>query len=90
MVYPAFLASVAENTNPADRAKSMGIFRLWRDLGYSIGAVLTGIIIDTSGITEAIIVIGLLTIFSSLIIKFRMVCMTSAIKLPEWIFSKLN
>ena len=42
MVYPTFLATVAENTNPQDRAKSIGIFRLWRDLGYAIGAILTG------------------------------------------------
>src|ERR1051326_1504368 len=44
MVYPAFLASIAENTNPNDRAKSLGAFRLWRDFGYAIGAVLTGLI----------------------------------------------
>ena len=47
MVYPAFLASVAENTHPADRANSLGVFRLWRDLGYAIGAILTGIIADS-------------------------------------------
>src|ERR1051326_6817484 len=44
MVYPTFLASIAENTNPNDRAKSLGAFRLWRDFGYAIGAVLTGLI----------------------------------------------
>jgi MFS family permease len=74
MVYPTFLATVAENTHPADRANSLGVFRLWRDLGYAIGAILTGIIADTLGINASISVIGLLTIFSSGIIFYRMKC----------------
>jgi MFS family permease len=72
MVYPTFLATIAENTHPIDRAKSIGVFRLWRDLGYAIGAILTGIIADSFGINSSIIVIGLLTIFSALIIITRM------------------
>lgn len=72
MVYPTFLATIAENTHPIDRAKSIGIFRLWRDLGYAIGAILTGIIADAFGINTSIIVIGILTIFSSIVIAGRM------------------
>lgn len=72
MVYPTFLATIAENTHPIDRAKSIGIFRLWRDLGYAIGAILTGIIADAFGINASIIVIGILTVFSSIIIVARM------------------
>jgi MFS family permease len=72
MVYPTFLASIAENTNPIDRAKSIGTFRLWRDLGYAIGAILTGIIADLLNINSAIIFIGALTLISSIIIKIRM------------------
>jgi MFS family permease len=74
MVYPTFLATVAENTNPIDRPKSLGIFRLWRDLGYAIGAILTGIIADALGITASIITIGFLTLTSSLVIQHRMKC----------------
>ncbi len=74
LVYPTFLATIAENTHPADRAKSLGIFRFWRDLGYAIGAILTGIIADAFGISASIVVIGLLTIGSSGIIFFRMKC----------------
>ena len=74
MVYPTFLATVAENTNPIDRPKSLGIFRLWRDLGYAIGAILTGIIADALGISASIIVIGFLTLISSLVIQYRMKC----------------
>lgn len=74
MVYPTFLATVAENTNPHDRAKSIGIFRLWRDLGYAVGAILTGIIADLISINASIIFIGLLTLASGGIIYFRMKC----------------
>ncbi len=76
MVYPTFLATVAENTNPTDRAKSLGIFRLWRDLGYAIGAILTGIIADCLGVYTSIIVVGLLTISSAIIIEYRMRCIS--------------
>jgi len=76
MVYPTFLATVAENTNPQDRAKSIGIFRLWRDLGYAIGAILTGIIADLISINASIIFIGMLTLASAFIIRYRMKCRT--------------
>lgn len=76
MVYPTFLATVAENTHPKDRAKSIGIFRLWRDLGYAIGAILTGIIADLFSINAAIVFIGILTFISALIIFVRMKCRT--------------
>lgn len=71
MVYPTFLATVAETTHPKDRAKSIGIFRLWRDLGYAIGAILTGIIADLLNINASVILIGVLTLISSIIILFR-------------------
>jgi MFS family permease len=72
MVYPTFLAAIAENTHPHDRAQSLGTFRLWRDLGYAIGAVLTGVLADAFGVTAPIIVIALLTLASALVIQARM------------------
>jgi MFS family permease len=72
LVYPTFLATVAENTHPLDRAKSIGIFRLWRDLGYAIGAILTGIIADLLNLNAAILFIGILTCISSVVILLRM------------------
>jgi predicted MFS family arabinose efflux permease len=72
MVYPTFLATVAENTHPQDRAKSIGIFRLWRDLGYAIGAILTGLIADSFGIDISILAIGVLTMLSAVVIAVRM------------------
>ncbi|CAN5405094.1 MFS transporter [soil metagenome] len=87
LVYPTFLATIAENTHPADRAKSLGIFRFWRDLGYALGAILTGIIADAFGISASILVIGLLTIGSAGIIFFRMKCLPlSGRKLFSWMF----
>ena len=71
MVYPTFLATVAEETHPSDRAQSIGIFRLWRDLGYAIGAIITGIIADLFNINGAIVFVGMITVLSALIIQFR-------------------
>lgn len=88
MVYPTFLATVAENTNPHDRPKSLGVFRLWRDMGYAIGAILTGVIADAFGINASVIVIGVLTVASSLIIQNRMRCKTTSPKLTDWIFKR--
>lgn len=72
MVYPTFLATIADNTHPQDRAKSIGIFRLWRDLGYAVGAILTGVISDLVSIEAAIFVVGLLTLVSAGVIFLRM------------------
>ncbi|MGH2565897.1 MAG: MFS transporter, partial [Ginsengibacter sp.] len=91
LVYPTFLATVAENTNPTDRAQSLGIFRLWRDLGYAIGAILTGVIADLFGIPASILIIGLLTIGSALIIHIRMTCDAhNSVKVLQWIFGKYS
>jgi len=90
MVYPTFLATVAENTHPSDRANSLGVFRLWRDLGYALGAILTGIIADTWGINASIFAIGLMTIFSSGIIFYRMKCINrNPVKIIDWIKNNL-
>lgn len=88
MVYPTFLATVAENTNPQDRAKSLGVFRLWRDLGYTIGAVLTGVIADYFSINASVIMIGMLTVISALVIEKRMKCKIASPKLFDWLYHK--
>jgi MFS family permease len=72
LVYPTFLSAIANATNPQQRAESIGVFRLWRDLGYAIGAIVSGIIADLFGVHYAILAIGVITILSSLVIKFRM------------------
>jgi MFS family permease len=72
LVYPTFLSKIAQHTHPLDRAKSIGTFRLWRDLGYAIGALLTGILADWFNLTTAIVFIGGLTVVSALVIWMRM------------------
>ena len=72
LVYPTFLSAIAQATNPNQRAESIGTFRLWRDLGYAIGAIISGITADLFGVNYAIVLIGLITIISSLIIEIRM------------------
>lgn len=72
LVYPTFLATIAEVTNPKQRAESIGIFRLWRDLGYAFGAILSGMVADLFGVTQAIVLIGSLTLLSAIVIQFRM------------------
>lgn len=72
LVYPTFLSTIAQATSPNQRAESIGTFRLWRDLGYAVGAILSGITADIWGINFAIVFIGCLTLISSFIIHFRM------------------
>lgn len=72
IVYPTFLAAIADYTHPGQRAHSIGVFRLWRDLGYAIGAILTGVIADFWGISPSVSFIGILTVISALVILFRM------------------
>lgn len=74
IVYPTFLAAISDYTHPDQRPKSIGIFRLWRDLGYAFGAVLTGLIADQFGLTAPVLAIGLLTLMSALVVKYRMSC----------------
>ena len=72
IVYPTFLAGIGDYTHPEQRAKSIGIFRLWRDSGYAFGAIITGVISDFWDINTSIALIGGLTILSALIIQVRM------------------
>jgi MFS family permease/rhodanese-related sulfurtransferase len=72
LVYPTFLSTIAQATSPKQRAESIGTFRLWRDLGYAFGALISGVTADLFGIQYAIFLIGGLTIISSIVIKFRM------------------
>lgn len=72
LVYPTFLSTIAQATNPNQRAESIGTFRLWRDLGYAFGAIISGITADLFGINNAIFLIGVLTILSAMVIQVRM------------------
>lgn len=72
LVYPTFLAVIAESTHPSQRSESLGIFRLWRDLGYPAGALLSGISADLLGIRQAVLIVAVITLFSAIVIALRM------------------
>ncbi len=72
LVYPTFLTTISAVCPPQQRAESIGTFRLWRDLGYAFGAIISGVIADIFGLTTAIYFIAVLTIASALLLQFRM------------------
>ena len=72
MVYPTLLAVIGDVTHPAWRASSVGVYRLWRDLGYAVGAVLAGVVTDLLGIKAAMWLIAALTFASGLLVLLRM------------------
>lgn len=72
LVYPTFLSTIASATSPKQRAESIGTFRLWRDLGYAFGAVISGVTADLFGVEYAIFLIAGITIMSSIVIQIRM------------------
>lgn len=71
LVYPTFINAIADYVHPSQRTESLGIFRFWRDLGYAIGALITGFIADSFGLDKSICSIGLLTAISAFIILKR-------------------
>ncbi len=71
LVYPTFINAIADFTHPSQRAESLGTFRFWRDLGYAIGAIITGVIADSFGLNISIWAIGILTGVSALVILVR-------------------
>jgi MFS family permease len=71
MVYPTLLAAVGDIARPSWRGLAVGVYRLWRDLGYVAGALLAGVVADAFGLSAAIGVIGVLTIGSGLLVALR-------------------
>ena len=72
MVYPTLLAAITDVAHPEWRATTMGVYRFWRDLGYAIGALISGIIADLLGMRAAIQVVAALTLISGLHVAIRM------------------
>ena len=72
MVYPTLLAAIGDVAHPSWRASSVGVYRLWRDLGYAIGALLAGIVADAFGITAAVWLVGAVTLASGAVVGVRM------------------
>jgi MFS family permease len=72
MVYPSLLAAIGDVASPAWRASSIGVYRLWRDLGYAVGAMLTGVTADLLGVSAALWLVAALTGLSGLVAAWRM------------------
>jgi MFS family permease len=72
MVYPTLLAAIGDVAHPSWRASAVGVYRLWRDLGYAIGALLAGVTADAFGLSVAMWVIAALTFMSGAVSATRM------------------
>ena len=72
MVYPSLIAAVSDASHPTWRARSLSVYRFWRDLGYAIGALLAGIIADIFGMAWAIGTIATLTFLSGAVVALVM------------------
>jgi MFS family permease len=72
MVYPTLLAAIGDVAHPSWRASSVGVYRLWRDLGYAIGALLAGVTADALGLPAAMWIIAAITFGSGIVVALRM------------------
>jgi len=72
LVYPTLLASIGDVAHPSWRASAVGVYRLWRDLGYAVGALLAGLIADQLGLLSATLSVAGLTFCSGLLVALRM------------------
>jgi MFS family permease len=72
MVYPTLLAAVGDVAHPRWRASAVGVYRLWRDGGFALGALLAGLVADLAGLAAAVWVVAGLTGLSGLVVAMRM------------------
>jgi MFS family permease len=72
LVYPTLIAAVADVAEPSWRGSAVGVYRLWRDLGFAIGAIVAGLIADAAGIASAIWVVAVITAASGVVVQIRM------------------
>jgi MFS family permease len=72
MVYPTLLAAIGDVAHPTWRARSVGVYRLWRDAGFAIGALISGLAADALGLTAAIWIVSCLTAVSGTVVAVRM------------------
>jgi MFS family permease len=72
LVYPTLLAAISDVAHPEWRASAVGVYRLWRDGGYAVGALLAGVLADLAGVPFAIGAVAALTFGSGVIVLLRM------------------
>ena len=71
LVYPALLAAIGDLAHPSWRGMAVGVYRLWRDLGYVVGALLAGVLSDSLGTTKTILIVGVMTAASGAVVAIR-------------------
>jgi MFS family permease len=72
MVYPTLLAAIADVAQPAWRGSAVGVYRLWRDLGFAAGAIVVGVLADAFNMSNAILAVAAITALSALVVFVRM------------------
>ena len=72
MVYPTLLAAIGDVALPSWRASAVGVYRLWRDLGYALGALLAGVTADVLGLAGAMWLVAAITAVSGVLAAYRM------------------
>ncbi|WP_254455479.1 MFS transporter [Paenarthrobacter ureafaciens] len=72
LVYPTLLAAIGDVAHPIWRARSVGVYRLWRDGGFAVGALLSGVLADLYGIPAAVAVVAAITAGSGAVVAVRM------------------
>ena len=72
MGYPTLLAVIGDVAHPTWRASAVGVYRLWRDSGFAVGALLAGVLADAFGLTTSIAAIAALTAASGVVVAVRM------------------
>lgn len=72
MVYPTLIAAVSDVAHPSWRARAIGVYRLWRDTGYAVGAIGAGVLADFFGLAAAILTVGAVTLMSGAFVALRM------------------
>lgn len=72
LVYPTLLVAVSDGARPVARAAALGVYRMWRDLGYAAGALIAGVLADLLSVPGAIAAVGVLTIASGLGVALRL------------------
>ncbi|WP_246694254.1 MFS transporter [Mesorhizobium sp. M2E.F.Ca.ET.209.01.1.1] len=82
MVYPSLIAAVSDASHPSWRARSLSVYRFWRDLGYAIGALSAGLIADFFGFATAIAAIAALTFLSGVVVALAMRGTRAAVQSP--------
>ncbi|MEX2505026.1 MAG: MFS transporter [Egicoccus sp.] len=72
MAYPTLIAAVGDVAHPRWRGAAVGVYRLWRDIGFAVGAVVAGVVADVWSLTTAVVVVALITAGSGLDVSVRM------------------